>query len=233
MLLLNIEMPYRQISLENNLYYHIFNRGINRQTIFEVSSDYQRSIELMKYYSFASQKVRFSRMKHQADSLKKQLWISLLINNDKLIEIITFCLMPNHFHFLLKQVKDNGISKFMADFQNSYTRYFNTKNNKFGPILQGPFKAVIVENDSQLLHLSRYIHLNPYSSKVVGSIKELEQYPWSSLPEYLTGTNSPICESNIILSSFKNPSDYRHFIVEQADYQRELKMIEHLTLESE
>lgn len=149
----------------------------------------------------------------------------------RLIEFVCFCFMSNHFHFLLKQSKDNGISKFMGQFENSYTRYFNTKYNKNGPILQGRFKAVMVEDDYQLLHLSRYIHLNPYSSFVVKNLADLESYPWSSLPEYLGKTEREICNKEIILSNFKTIEDYQQFVFDQADYQRNLEKIKHLLLE--
>ena len=135
--------------------------------------------------------------------------------------------MPNHFHFLLKQTAEEGIAKFMSNFQNSYTRYFNTRHNRVGPLFQGPFRAVRVETDEQLLHLSRYIHLNPYSSFVVKNIKDLEEYQWSSFKEYL-GKEKGFCQKEIVMSFFKNPQDYRKFVFDQADYQRELQKIKHL-----
>lgn len=119
----------------------------------------------------------------------------------------------------------------MSNFQNSYTRFFTTKHHGIGPILQGQFKAVRVEDDNQLLHLSRYIHLNPYASFVVKELKDLIVYPWSSFPEYLGKTNTTICDKNIVLSHFKDAKDYRQFVFDQADYQRSLNQIKHLRLE--
>lgn len=151
--------------------------------------------------------------------------------NDKLVDIICFCLMPNHFHLLLNQLKDNGISKFMANLQNSFTRYFNTKHERIGHLLQGQFKAVLIEDDNQLLHVSRYIHLNPYSSYVVKDLESLEQYLWSSFPEYLGKVAAEICNKEIILSQFKDKKDYKKFVFDQADYQRRLEEIKHLVIE--
>ena len=84
--------------------------------------------------------------------------------------------MPNHFHLLLKQTIDNGISHFLSKFTNSYTKYFNTKYNRVGPVFQGVFKSVHIESDEQLMHLSRYIHLNPVVSAVVEK-QNLLSYP--------------------------------------------------------
>ena len=148
-----------------------------------------------------------------------------------LVSIISFVLMPNHFHFLLKQNVENGISLFLAQFQNSYTRYFNTKNRRQGHLLQGQFKAVRIEDDDQLLHVRRYIHLNPYVSYVVKDIKELEEYKYSSFPEYLNHEKNEICNKPIVLSHFPTIKQYKKFITDQADYQRELGQIKHLVME--
>ena len=139
--------------------------------------------------------------------------------------------MPNHFHFLLKQVANRGISKFISNFTNSYTRYFNTKNKREGALFKGKFKSVRIESDEQLLHVSRYTHLNPYSSYVIKTLEELENYPYSSLPEYLQRSPKGSCQKEIILDQFKNLNSYKNFVFDQANYQRELENIKHLILE--
>ena len=135
--------------------------------------------------------------------------------------------MPNHFHLLLKQLVDNGISQYLSNFTNSYTRYFNTKYERSGPIFQGKFKAVHVENNEQLLHVSRYIHLNPYSSSIVSSIEQLKAYPHSSLTKLSTSK----VESSLITDQFKNIDEYYKFVIDNADYQKQLQTIKKLTLE--
>lgn len=224
-------MPARAIPLVTGQYYHLFNRGINRQTIFSGVRDYSRVVGTMEFYSFAKPPIRFSKFLLLDNERKNQLWSELRQKNDKLLELIAFCFMPNHFHFLVRPKKDNGISKFMANFQNSYVRYFNTKHGKIGPIFQGQFKAIRIETEEQLLHLSRYIHLNPYSSYVLKKVGDLENYQWSSLPEYLGILTSTICNKEIILSNFKKSGGYKRFVFDQADYQRELEKIKHLTFE--
>ena len=117
----------------------------------------------------------------------------------------------------------------MSQFQNSYTRYFNTKYKRIGPLLQGVFKGVYVETMEQLLHVSRYVHLNPVVSFLVDE-KNPESYAWSSLTEYLKG-GSPFLSCQPILDQFKNPDGYRKFIVDHIDYAKKLSEIKHLLIE--
>ena len=139
--------------------------------------------------------------------------------------------MPNHFHFLLRQIQDGGISKFMSNFTNSYTRYINTKQERAGPLFTGKFKSVRVETQKQLLHVSRYIHLNPYTSFVVKSLGDLQEYPYSSFPEFIGRTTSALCAKDDILSDFKTVKQYEQFVFDQAEYQRTLHRIRHLLLD--
>jgi putative transposase len=138
--------------------------------------------------------------------------------------------MPNHFHLLLKQIGDSGISKFLSNFQNSYTRYFNVKHERDGSLFLDQFKAIRIESDEQLLHVSRYIHLNPYTGFVIKSEKELETYPWSSYTEYFLD-KPRIIEKDILLSFFDSKSSFKKFVFNQADYQKRLKEIQHLIFE--
>lgn len=223
-------MPARVVPLITGQYYHIFNRGVNKQPIFLGLRDYQRVIGTVNYYLYNPQ-VRFSKFLLLPKELKSELWDSLIKENDKYAQVISFCFMLNHFHILLKQTKENGISKLMANFQNSYVRYFNTKHNRIGPIFQGQFKALRIEDDNQLIHLSRYIHLNPFTSFVIKEIKDLVKYQWSSYPDYLGKREVIRSDKKIVLDNFKSIEEYEKFVVDQADYQRELEKIKHLTIE--
>ena len=120
MLLLALDMPYREIQFTNQCYYHIFNRGINSQSIFLDDRDYQRALELAQYYKYSSSKTRFSQLIRQPRELKLDNLAKLTKEENYLVEIIAYCLMPSHFHLLLRQEEENGISKFLADFQNSF-----------------------------------------------------------------------------------------------------------------
>lgn len=223
-------MPGRITPLITDEIYHIYNRGNNRQTTFLNKRDYQRAILSLKYYRFTIPPVSLSRLLGLESSMQEDILKSLNKENNVLIQIICYCLMPNHFHLILKQQVDNGIPKFLSNFQNSYTRYFNTRHERDGSLFLDQFKAVRVETDEQLVHLSRYIHLNPYTGYVVKSLKELEEYPYSSYSGYLKGDEEGM-NSDLVLNLFKDRKQYKQFVADQADYQRELKIIEHLAIE--
>lgn len=212
-------MPSRIHPLVNGEYYHIFNRGVDKMNIFNNSYNFQRFLKTMLYYKVLGPKPRFSLFTPTNN---------LLDTSKQIVEIIVFCFMPNHFHFLVKQSIDGGITEFISKLSNSYTKYFNIKHKRVGPLLQGEFKSVLVESDEQLLHLSRYIHLNPLVS---GLVKDLGNYPWSSYPEYIGLSAQKICAKEIILNQFKSPKDYQRFVLDQADYGRELEIIKHQLIE--
>lgn len=222
-------MPARFTPLIENYYYHVFNRGVNKRYIFKSKYEYSRFILSLKFYNSLEYPIRFSKFTMLSSDQRSEIWRRLekeKTNSD----IISYCLMPNHFHLLLKQNTENGISKFLGNLQNSYARYFNVKNGRVGPLFQGQFKAVKIDSEEQLLHVSRYIHLNPYSSAGVKTLDDLTTYPWSSLPEYISTVNFPICKKDDILTNFKK-SSYKDFVLDNAEYQKTLEDIKHLTFD--
>lgn len=225
-------MPARKIPLVVDEIYHVVNRGVASQPIFQTVKDYKRFTEIFLYYQNKKTPLKYSRFVNLPNDEKEKILRDLKNQRNFLVEIIAFCLMPNHIHFLLKQSQEEGISEFMRNIANSYTKYFNLKSERFGPLFQGRFKAVRIETQEQLLHVSRYIHLNPFSGLVVRTFKELITYPYSSLAEYLGVSNitDPICVKEIILANFKKNS-YKDFVLDQANYQKELQKIKHLVLE--
>lgn len=210
--------------------YHVFNRGIDHRPTFTNAREYQRAWETLIYYQFISPPMRLSMYLVTKEQVREKLLLEMK-QTSRLIDILSFVFMPNHFHFLVKQKTDGGTSKFLSNLQNSYTRYFNIRYKRKGPLFLDQFKAVRVETDEQLLHVSRYIHLNPYSSFVVKTPEDLLNYKWSSLAEYLQTVDNPICERQTILSFFKDSKTFQKFIFDQADYQRKLESIKHLALE--
>lgn len=134
-------------------------------------------------------------------------------NQKELVRIFAYCLMPNHFHLLIQQLIDGGITNFLSNLTNSYTRYFNTKYERVGSLFQGPFKAKLVATDEYLLQLSKYIHRNPYSL----SQWQNKIYPYSSYRLYLSPEKNSFCDTDFILSYFStaNPkSSYKSFVEE-------------------
>lgn len=222
-------MAYRKTILANQEIYHVYNRGVEKRPIFLNRRNYLRFIELANYYRFANSPIRFSHLKLISVEQRNKLFAKLEDEQQLLVEILTFCLMPNHIHFLLKQLTGNGISKFMAKVSNSYGHYFNILNDRVGHLVQGNFGAVRIEDNEQLVHVSRYIHLNPVSSHII-NINDLEKYDYSSYAEY-TGKRKGFCNTQEILSLFDSRNTYKAFVNDQADYARELENIKHLTLE--
>ena len=224
-------MPPRTVPLVTDEFYHIVNRGNASTPIFKSKYDHQKFISTFLYYQNLNTPMRFSEFNNLNGSERSKILEDFKNKKDFLVEITAYCLMPNHFHFLLKQKRNNGIINFTRLFTNSYSRYFNIKYKRKGGLFEGRFKAVHIETDAQLLHVSRYIHLNPYSSYLVKDFKSLLNYPFSSLPEYLESSKIKVCQKRIILDQFSTIEDYKKFVLDQADYQRTLDQIKHQVLE--
>ena len=222
-------MPGRLLPLVEGQIYHVFNRGIDHRPTFADKLELKRAAAVSDHYRFVNPRLRFSKLLKLSLEERNRFQIDMRAGH-KLVDILGFCLIPNHFHFLLRQVFDKGISKFLSNFQNSYTRYFNIKNERDGPLFMDQFKAVLVETEEQLIHVSRYIHLNPTTSYLVKDFDSLLNYPWSSLPEYIQEKGF-ISEINTILGFFKTSGNYADFLKDQLGYQRKLDIIKHLLLE--
>lgn len=162
-------------------YYHVYNRGNRKQKIFLQSRDYRRFLERMCEY-----KEKFA------------------------VSVLSYCLMPNHFHLLLKQETSLPLTAFMLRLGTSYAKYFNIKYEEVGSLFQGRFKAKQIESDEYLLHLSRYIHRNPVSTPGV----ELGDFPWSSYSAYLKGVKNQFVDPTTVLGYFSKTApleDYKSF----------------------
>ncbi|MBI4057911.1 transposase [Candidatus Microgenomates bacterium] len=223
-------MPVRKVPLVNGEMYHVINRGIDGRLTFGNKREYIRAIRTLDYYRYQSPPLRLSKFLDLPVEKRANV-LNSIKRGDLLVDIVCYCFMPNHIHFLLRQNIDKGISDFMRLFQNSYTRYFNTKNERQGPLFLDQFKAVHIGKDDELLHVSRYIHLNPYSAYLVKSFENLIEYEWSSLPEYLGCRKTDICEAETVLSFFKKTNEYRKFVFNNKDYQRRLQALKHLFIE--
>src|SRR4030042_4414876 len=145
-------MPAKNVvrDFSENSFYHIFNRGVEKRDIFLDQQDHKIFIYYLTVYLYPLPKV-----------LEVYPKLPIRLHNKNLsqeVEILSYCLMPNHFHLLLKQNTVNGISKLLKQLTNAYTFYFNQKYKRVGGLVQGRFKAVKILNDELLLHISRYIH---------------------------------------------------------------------------
>ncbi|MBI2020867.1 transposase [Candidatus Daviesbacteria bacterium] len=187
--------------------YHLYNRGVEKRTIFIDKWDYLRFLETLNFYRKNPTPMKLSDFRRGVIKLKK------INTQTDLVQIFCYSLMPNHFHLLVKQLEEGGISKFMRRMSDSYTRYFNTKHERVGSLFQGKFKAKLIETDEYLLQLSKYIHRNAFPlPKWEGKV-----YPYSSYNYYLSGEQHPFCDTDFISSYFSKTNknlSYQAFVEE-------------------
>jgi len=221
----------RKKALVNGEYYHVFNKSIAGFQIFNEPKEFRRMLRAIRFFQWQKISVSFSvfiRSKEAEIAGIDQSIYSLSKDNKRMVRILSFCLMPTHIHLVLEQLDDNGISRFMNNLQNSYTRYFNTKHKRKGPLWVGPFKNVLIETQEQLLHVTRYVHLNPTTA---GLVRRPQDWLYSSYNEYLGQTShvAKVTSTNNAIDIA--PADYRKFVDGQMDYQKELGIIKKLFLD--
>ncbi len=210
--------------------YHIFNRGVERRPVFTDVKEYQHFVDALWFYRFPH-KLRLSFF-FALSAAERQLFRHSLEDQEqnKSITLLAYCLMPNHFHLIVKQNQKTGVTSFVANITNSYTKYFNTKHKRPGSLFQGPFKAVRVETDEQLLHLSRYVHINPITAGIIQA-DALSKYKWSSFPEYENQNVPSLCETTWMTEFFSIRAKYKQFLLDNVDFGKKLEAIKHLALE--
>lgn len=192
--------------------YHVYNRGVEKRSIFLSDKDYRRFIHNL-FESNDEAPVLNSGYNFVVGN-ESQLKPNKGKKRKLLVDIMIFTLMPNHFHLLLKQRIENGVVKFMQKLGTGYTMYFNKKYNRVGGLFQGSFKAVLVNKQAHFLHLPYYIHTNPLKhyrgSTSIGNdgvIKFLESYRWSSFLDYIGIENFPKVTSRVFLLKFFGGSE--------------------------
>jgi putative transposase len=189
----------------DNSYYHIYNRGVNRASIFLDDQDYKTFLSFLKIYlSFPL----------QGESLKIAPSRKLK-NYFGQVKLLAYCLMPNHFHLLINQNDSKSINFFMRSLATKYVRYFNKRHRRIGPVFQGVYKAVLVETERQFLYLTKYIHRNPLD--ILPTRRVLEGYKYSSYPNYLQKFSQSWVDTEDILSYFSKTNagqSYQNFVEE-------------------
>lgn len=138
--------------------------------------------------------------------------------------------MPNHFHLVIEQKIDGGISHFMSNIQNSFTRFYNTLEEIRGHVFEGQYKAVLIDSDEQFLHVTRYIHLNPTTAGLL-SLVELENSYLTSFPAYINNSNLYWIDKSRIIDNHRGSEQYRNFVGNNVDYQKTLSQIKKLCLD--
>ncbi|MFH1896095.1 MAG: transposase [bacterium] len=168
---------------ETRFAYHVFNCGTAKRSIFRKTHDYQKFLSVVSFYTH-QQAIKLSRFNTlDVSDQKKYLNDNPRNSETKRISLLAFCLMPNHFHFLIRPCTGGNLSTALSDIANSYTKYFNKRYKRMGRLFQGPFKSKKLEGDGNVLNVSRYIHLNPVLSSKTNpeqSTDRLFSYPYSS-----------------------------------------------------
>jgi REP element-mobilizing transposase RayT len=175
-------MAKRAVHFIQGGHYHIYNRGANRQPIFKSDENY---VYLLRQTKEAA---------HQHN-----------------IVIIAYCLMPNHYHYVVRQDGEEPMSLFVQTIFNSCTKAFNKMWDRSGTLLEGPFKSIHITSDEYLLHLCRYVHLNPVEA---GLVNQPERWAYSNCAEWLGLRNGTLVDRKFVLDNFPTPKAYRKFLAD-------------------
>ncbi|MDO8686655.1 MAG: transposase [Candidatus Berkelbacteria bacterium] len=191
-------------------YFHIYNRSVEKRLIFSDDKDHWRFMTLLLVLQGDLLINQMNRVVNLVEHRRFDNEIFEDILEDPYVELISFCLMPNHFHLILRAMKEGGISKFMQRLLDAYTKYFNIRHERVGHLFGGRFQSVHIDKDEYLNHLSAYIHLNPWGLKEWRG-KEI-QYPWSSFTDFTKENRwGNFLNPNIIMDKF-SAAEYRSFV---------------------
>lgn len=200
-------MPSRNIVkvYASESYYHVYNRGVAKQLVFVDKADYEVFLSLLKRYLSNQPAKSRSRMEYP--------WYQ------SRLDLLSFCLMPNHIHMLIYQYDEKAVIEFMRSLMTSYSMYFNKRHKRVGPVFQSHYKANRIDQNNYLDHISRYIHLNP---------SRWEDYPFSSLKYYMNRAQAEWLRPEAILGLFPDRIQYLEFL---RDYEGYKEMLEEVKLE--
>lgn len=194
----------RNTKFADDEYYHIYNRGVDKRLIFGNKYDLERFFLCMKEFNavhpIGSIYSNTFKLSGPTSKLKK--------DNDPLVEFVAYCINPNHYHFILRQTKDGGISEFMKRLGGGYTRYFNDKHKRSGALFRGRYKFIHIDSNDYLLYVSAYVNLNNLVHKLSGPTSKLVKSSWE---EYLGRTEYDFCNKEIVLEQFKSRKEYKIF----------------------
>jgi len=204
----------RKTSFTENEYYHIYSRGVEKRKIFMNTKDYNRFMALLYIMNQNNQFIIGNFLQNKSKELQD---VFMEKREKTLVSILGYCLMPNHFHLILYEHTEGGITKFMGKLLTAYSMYFNTKYERSGPLLTHPFRSEYIDSESQFMYIFSYIHLNPLSIinkkwkedgiKNKKEAKEfLENYQFSSYQDFL-GSSRPegaIVDFSLVPEYIKN-----------------------------
>lgn len=224
-------MPIKRPKFINGEIYHIIVRGVGDSLIFNNDSDRYRAIfSLYEFNTTEAIEMRLQREKHKNGEPFSD-------NRKHLVKILAFCFMPNHIHLLVEQIRDGGVSQFMRKFGAGYVGYFNKKYNRKGNLF-AKFRAIHIRTNGQLKIIFTYIHTNPISlvepkwkERGIKSFKIelLENYKWSSYPDYINKKNFPsITERSFLTEVMNGEVGCKKFIEDWLKYKKETRNFDNI-----
>lgn len=220
-------MSRRKEILAKGEVYHVFNQALDGRNIFVSQWLTLRALRSLWFFSLNKRPFSFSRLMTLSRE-QKQAAILSLETEEKKTSILAYCLMRNHYHILVRQKIDNGISTWISDWQNSFSKSYNIRESRSGTLFPA-FKAVRLESMDQIVNVSRYIHLNPYTGYLVKEVENLKNYPTSSLLAYMGIPELvPMTETREILTKFRDREAYWQYVTNLSDYQKQKRHISHL-----
>lgn len=222
-------MPSRNVvkQFEADAMYHVYNRGVDKRIIFTDERDYAVFLSFLKYALLSDED---SQKKDEVDPSLLTEAQRFNLRREGLsgkVDLVSFCLMPNHFHLLLYQYKPDAITRLMRSIITGYSMYFNKRHKRVGSLFQGVYKAARINSDAYWWHVSRYIHLNPMDLGV-----DYATYPYSSYRYIMGSAEANWLKPKIIMSGFKNPNDYHKFVTEYIPHRKDLKAIKDMLANS-
>lgn len=235
----------RKVKFVPGKIYHIYNRGVDKRDIFLEDNDRWRCLQGLCLFNDEKNSSNILwQMERNRGEVNLKILKDYIIKEGKkpLVRILVYCLMPNHFHLLVEELQERGITKFMHRFGSGYSCYFNRKYQRSGSLFEGPFKAVLVENEIYLQYLLVYINvINPgqlvepklkeEGIRDIGAvIKATDEYPWTTHQEYSGKRGSIIIDKGVLGEIFSTPEEYRNF-VRQVLSDKKYQEIAHLILE--
>ncbi len=219
----------RSIIIAPDEFYHVYNRGVEKRKVFLSRTDYDRFVALL----YLANQTEPADLKYQGKSFSE---ITENRAGEPLVAIVAYCMMPNHFHLLLREVIDGGVARFMQKLTTGYTMYFNKRNERRGALFEGTYKAKHAEEDRYLRYLISYIHLNPvklldreWKTNGIrdrdGAERFLEKYEYSSYLDYFyfdkIRPQKKIIEQEIGLELFESSGDFKQCTTEWLTYSTE------------
>lgn len=194
----------RKIELAKREYYHVYNRGVDKRNIFGDESDYYRffySIILLNDIEDGLMNKFRNHRRSEPKALPSEFRRLNLHRERPLVDFVAYCFNSNHYHFIIQQLEENGIEKFMHRLGTSYTMYFNKKYDRSGSLFQGRFKAAHIKDNGKLFYLTTYVNCN---SEIHG-VAPAENYKWCSQSFYSGKYKSNLlCRSNPVIKEFRN-----------------------------